>query len=156
MSKFESPMAEWLYQGAEFDEEIGDSSSGVGWAGKYTFQGIEGGVILFEKVSGEVHMAQYRSTAELEVAWYEATELLDMDRGEPEEGDWVVQDVPGGYIASQYGKATEFTGLNGIDHVLRYISAIMDQDEFWPDVWHVSDHGNYTLLDLKEMGIRHS
>lgn len=153
MSRFDGPLSEWLYSQGEWEEEVGDSSKGVGWAGRYEFPVVDGGVIVFEKTDGSVHSAQYRTDAELFTAWAEVEEALGMDGPEPEEGDYVVQDSKGGYTVSQYGSVTEFTGVEGIDPVLHKIKDQMRWDKFFPNVWHVSDHGNYTLLDLAEMGI---
>jgi hypothetical protein len=157
MSKFDSPITEWIYLENEWDEEVGDSSSGVGWAGMWKVrEGIDGGVIIWEKVDGSVVKAEYRTDAELYTAWYEVEEALSMDGPEPEEGDWVVQDSPTGYVVSQSGRIVNFSGKGGIDPVLTWISAEMDYAKFWPNVWHCSDHGNYQQLDLYEMGIRHT
>lgn len=147
--KFDGPVSEWLHKDNEWEEEVGDSSSGVGWAGMVTFPGVDGGVIVFEKTDGSVCSAQYRTEAELHVAWYEVEEALSMDGPEPEEGDWVIQDVPGtGYVYSQSGHSWTYSGDGGIDPVLADIRHRMDEDKFWPNVWHVSDHGNYTLLEM--------
>ncbi len=69
----------------------------------------------------------------------------DSESSEPEEDDYTTEDHIHFY---QSGKLA-FTVPGGADgdHVAA-LRAHMEQEQFWPNVWFVSDHGNAHLIDL--------
>ena len=79
------------------------------------------------------------------------TDETDEDETEPQEDDIVCQ--PSGYLGSQTSVGVvngKFIGVfSDEDEVDAAIKAYMDQHQFWPTVWNVSDHGNATLRDVK-------
>ena len=62
---------------------------------------------------------------------------------EPQEGDYTTNDYCRWY---QYGKLV-LSLSPGKDH-LKAVRQHMEQEQFWPDAYYVSDHGNTVLLDL--------
>lgn len=61
--------------------------------------------------------------------------------GEPQEDDYVIDEYTG---VSQYGKLLfEFTDW---DDVEKKIKEHANQENFWPSVWMLSDHGNFHLI----------
>lgn len=69
---------------------------------------------------------------------------------EPEEGDWVTKDYHE-FTQHQYPNAhRDRVILNDEDNWREALKAIMEVDQFWPNVWHLSDHGNWLLLSLEE------
>ena len=80
LGKFPSEKAETLYSEVP-DDEAGDSSEGVGWAGLYREK--VGGYILFESPDGFVDIESYDSTEELMRRWAEVEEELNAVYGNP-------------------------------------------------------------------------
>lgn len=62
----------------------------------------------------------------------------------PEEGDYTTEDYRHFY---QYGKLAVTTTPETFEQDLR---AHMEQENFYPDVWVISDHGNAHLITLGE------
>jgi len=62
---------------------------------------------------------------------------------EPAEDDYTTSDYCTFY---QYGKLAVSTEA---DHWQTAIAAHMDQQQMWPNVWHISDHGNAHLLSVE-------
>ena len=65
----------------------------------------------------------------------------------PESEDYIIGDEPRGYFVGVVeGKS--------IGHFKTYseaqlaVRADMDASQFWPNVWHISDHGNAELVQL--------
>lgn len=65
---------------------------------------------------------------------------------EPEEGDYFTEDHIHFY---QYEKLVVEV-LNEEDDWRPYIKTHMEEQKFWPNVWFVSDHGNFRLLSPVE------
>ena len=62
---------------------------------------------------------------------------------QPDEGDYVTEDFLNFY---QYGKlAVAVAEGEPWAHILE---AHMKHEQFWPDVWFISDHGNAHLVDM--------
>lgn len=69
---------------------------------------------------------------------------------EPEEGDYLTEDHIRFY---QYGKLVVEVPLDkerSYKDWRSFVKAHMDKGKFWPNVWFISDHGNYLLLSLEE------
>jgi hypothetical protein len=65
--------------------------------------------------------------------------------GEPEEGDWCTHDYATWWVCGE-------TVLIVLDPQ-RWQASLrerMEQDQFWPNCWVISDHGNAHLLRLSE------
>jgi hypothetical protein len=70
---------------------------------------------------------------------------FDDEPNEPEEGDLVTEDHIDFY---QYGKhVLHIPDGQDMDRAVR---EFMDEQQFWPDVWWVSDHGNPHLLNISQ------
>lgn len=64
---------------------------------------------------------------------------------EPEEGDWVTDD----YIKFREFGIHRFFNVPPGERWQHTVSARMQKESFWPNVWFLSDHGNYELLSLE-------
>lgn len=64
-----------------------------------------------------------------------------MDDLEPEEGDYFTEDHGRFY---QYGKVV--VEVDKDDDWRPAVRKHMEQEKFYPNVWFVSDHGNYHLM----------
>jgi len=63
---------------------------------------------------------------------------------EPEEGDWQTQDHEKFY---SYGKLILRVSPDASTaEMWKAIRVRMDKDGFWPNVWFISDHGNWHLM----------
>lgn len=62
----------------------------------------------------------------------------------PSEDDVYIFDVPNGYVVQYEGKRVSM--LSTMDGAVGDVVAIMQRDNYWPNVWFVNDHGNQTLL----------
>lgn len=142
--KFENDLAEFLYAEMVPDDSVGSSSDGVGWAGMFIAPESGKVHIVEETPDGLVAVFTYPE-AESAMRWAEVEERLSMDGDEPSEDDYVVQEGTGGYTVSQYGKTWTFSEYGDVE---KFIRTHMEQEQFWPSVWHVSDHGNYTRWEL--------
>jgi hypothetical protein len=67
----------------------------------------------------------------------------------PEPEDYTISDARGGGEAVGQVEGDYLGKFNDRDAAEDFIVARMDQQHFWPNVWWVSDHGNYHLLDLR-------
>jgi hypothetical protein len=72
-------------------------------------------------------------------------EVEDDEFNEPEEGDYTTGDHCKFY---QYGKLVLTVGPDD-DHIAA-LKAHMEEAQFWPNAWFVSDHGNAHLMDLSD------
>lgn len=66
---------------------------------------------------------------------------------EPEEGDYTTTDHKHFY---QYGKLV--LDLDEDDDHIAALNAHMDREQFWPNAWFISDHGNAHLMTLVPEG----
>lgn len=70
----------------------------------------------------------------------------------PDDGDYIISDC--GELGSktrisQYGKIV-FEGYMDSGGADKLIEERMERDQFWPNVWMLSDHGNYHLMTRPE------
>lgn len=138
--KFQNDKAERLYE-IPPDDEVGSSSEGIGWAGKYTNpRQTPGGSILFESTQGDVSLEEFHDNDSLEEAWRTYKHDLEPS-GEPEEDDYVIQDHNEGYEVNH-----DLGTFPNFDSAIQGIRDRMEADKFWPNVWALSDHGNYHLI----------
>ena len=59
-----------------------------------------------------------------------------------EDDDYVISDARGGYSVSNLGVFAEH------DQVIPAIIQDMKENQFFPNVWEVNDHGNVDLLSI--------
>lgn len=139
-SKFSSHLAERMYTRFTAEEEI-SSENGGDWLGLYKSD-KPGGIILHEDTAGFVSSDVYTEDGELWMAWEEAKSIY-AQTDLPAEDDYVIHDVPGGYSCNLVG---------GIWPILSLLEAEilkeMAHTEFYPDVWFVTDHGNFQRHDI--------
>lgn len=65
---------------------------------------------------------------------------------EPEENDCFITDNPsGGYEVSCGGVYND--SFSEFDDALAAVNEWQKESNFYPNIWMVSDHGNYTLID---------
>lgn len=143
--KYSSERAERLHTLFEPEETTG-SDQDHGWAGLYVARPRQGGAILFEDTLGFVSVDYYESDANLSMAWEEMKDRLATNP-EPEEDDYVIQCNRGGYYVS--GLNRQYDG-DGWQQIMDDINLAMDENNFYPNVWVVSDHGNFQEVDTKE------
>jgi hypothetical protein len=99
---------------------------------------------------GFCDVAIYTGDTDMENAWNRVLESVELASG-PADDDIVIQDF--GNLGSQtgafqYGKMLfEIGPDDDRDAMLR---EYMDKQNYWPNVWYVSDHGNATLLEIPE------
>ena len=78
--------------------------------------------------------------------WADLFEVTEKDfevEDKPEEGDYFIADKG----VFQYGKL--LGNPSEWEDIQKLIKGHMEKEKFWPNVWQVSDHGNYVLMDLK-------
>ena len=68
----------------------------------------------------------------------------------PCDGDYVV--TSNGFAYSLNHAVPGFSPGSPMEDVVKLIRQQMDREQFWPDVWFVSDHGNLNLLAVAEDG----
>ncbi len=74
----------------------------------------------------------------------------DFNEEEPFEGDYIL--APTGSLGSltcvsQFG--IKYVGtFHDDEQAVDHIRLLMEEEKFWPNVWEISDHGNYRLIDL--------
>jgi hypothetical protein len=160
VSKFSNDTDGWLYN-QDADETEGDSSEGAGWYGLYraplysdgddaedltgnniSFLQQHAGAILFERTDGIVHSEFYETSEALEAAWAEIAQAHE----EPDEegGDYTTNDHVRFF---QFRKRV--VTVEGDADWRDAVKAHMDANQFWPNVWLISDHGNSTQLTLE-------
>lgn len=128
------------------DDQLGESES-FGWYGKFAGK-IKGRgpffAIVSEDSQGFVDVTYYDSKKELDEKWV----MLEADYEEfqgPSEDDITTEDHCKFY---QYGKLILKLEENA-DHK-QALRDYMEQEQFWPNVWFISDHGNAHRIDLTE------
>ena len=76
---------------------------------------------------------------------------------EPEEGDYIISDSRGETIITKCGDyhyrkvIKEYKGSTRLPEAYNIIKNEMEREKFWPDVWTLSDHGNYNLISLESL-----
>jgi hypothetical protein len=129
--KFDSILAKHLYELDDPDEEVGSSSEGVGWAGIWS----EMGVIIQEDTQGFV-TTRVCTEEEVALVWADIQKALSLDS--PADDDYVI-DPTGGYRVVQLGLT--FPTYEG---ALAAIAQDMAEQKFWPNVWLLSERGDFT------------
>lgn len=82
--------------------------------------------------------------------WSELVAKLDVNWDEPDEDDWVIQDLPQrGYQVSPTGD--HFTDLTA---AYAFIKARALRDQVWPDVWFMDDHGGFRIITKEVFGLQ--
>lgn len=75
--------------------------------------------------------------------------IIDFDAGPIEPEDWVIRS--NGYIYTVYqheGKAVgEYVELDDAEQIIR---DSMEEQQFWPSVWFMDDHGGFTHHQLHD------
>jgi hypothetical protein len=90
------------------------------------------------KIGGRVVAHEYE--------WTDSEVVDDFTQSsEPDEGDITTSDYRHWY---QYGKLVLTVGPD--EDYEQAVREYMDESEFWPNVWSISDHGNACLLNLYE------
>lgn len=174
LSKFYYNIDAYLYSmGA--DEETGESEYG-GWYGLFagpfepsvddikehdlTEDDIQylshmAGAILRENSQGFVSSTHYENNDDLCTSWSvvntdddEIVDDEDKEPLEPEEGDLTSSNGTDWY---QYGKKV-FTISEDLDRNERNeeLQAFMDKEQFWPNCWNISDHGNAHIISFDQ------
>ena len=121
-------------------------------------ESTRGGVILFERSDGIVDSEFYTDTLgtddgvveRLEKRWLEIQDGVVEANG-PQDDDWVTEDfnefhrhgtkaAPENALVVKEGRCWKCALLDR-----------MDRDNYWPNVWSISDHGNVTLLVVSDV-----
>lgn len=101
------------------------------------------GAILQEDDQGGCYSSLYDTEEELNEAWQRVQDQAEEAYG-PSEDDITTEDEQSFY---QYGKLYYFVGRD-VDDWKPALKQKMDRDQFWPNVWVISDHGNATLIEM--------
>ena len=96
---------------------------------------------------GFSELTEHGSEAEA-VQWWSTLEDEYTEWCGPDEEDAIMEDRPsGGYSVSFAGRSIG-EGMTR-DEAESAIRSAMESDGYWPDVWHISDHGNAQRITLK-------
>lgn len=60
-----------------------------------------------------------------------------------QEDDYVIHETWRGYYCRDIGNT------KSIDDTVKQIAYRMEREQFWPNVWHVNDHGNLSCIAIK-------
>jgi hypothetical protein len=80
------------------------------------------------------------------IAWWATLEEEWREFCGPDDEDAVMTDLPsGGYSVSFAGRHLGNFDRDGAERAIR---ETMEREQYWPDVWVVSDHGNHQRISL--------
>lgn len=68
---------------------------------------------------------------------------------EPEEGDYIIQPDGSVTIVGENGLFLS-PGARSIEAIMYFMKEKMDREQFWPNVWSLSDHGNLYLYEADD------
>lgn len=105
-------------------------------AGSYIVQGMS---------SGAVYVERYETLDAASAAMDEHERAYELAEG-PQEDDAVIEDTSRGYSVSMEGKHLGYKAE--WDDAVTLLRRAMDSAQYWPNAWHVNDHGNHELLTL--------
>jgi hypothetical protein len=147
-SPLETTPFEWAGSLAAFifhDREIVEFSPAGSWGRRYpdSARALEASELIF----GSPDVGAWADDLNVEA------DLMDLqERGEdagPDEGDYVLEDA--GPLGSRTSASVYGEGWIGEypddETALEDIRALMRDDNFYPSIWRLSDHGNYHLVD---------
>jgi hypothetical protein len=100
------------------------------------------GAIYSTDNNGFVYVMLYDDERSLNAAWQKIVDAHEVAYG-PQEDDITIQ--PNGDVY-QYGKLLFEVGDD--DDRDAMIRAHMDREQFWPNVWIISDHGNAEIITI--------
>jgi hypothetical protein len=140
--KYQNLMAERLHTRFDPDEEVGRTDE-KGWAGMYVSgDRANGGAIIEEDSLGFVSIDVYKTDADLNLAWEDRMSKLE-ESPEPSPDDYVIQDLGRqGYGVTPLGRC-----ILDMDEAYLAIADEMEATNVFPNVWIVSDHGNFHLVE---------
>lgn len=138
----------------EIDLSIPDAECGsvefLGWCGLYKDFPEEGWyMIKHESTTGSTSWSVHEeSEMESVLRWGQIESHYEPEWDEPEVDDFVIQDLPqAGYQVSPSGEKFDEYAL-AVAHV-RIKAA---EDQFWPNVWFMDDHGGFRLISEEVFG----
>lgn len=142
-SKFQNKQAEKLYSSFAPDEVI-DPGEGGGWLGLYLVPG-RGGCILHEDTLGFVTIDCESDSGDIWMSWEERISEFDPSV-QPDECDYVINSH---WLVSQFGSNWIQHGSD-LEDCERIIRERMAEESFLPNVWLVSERGEFQLHELGE------
>jgi len=73
----------------------------------------------------------------------------------PQDGDYMTCDVGplGSYTAVEIVGGRHIGTFQTEDEAYRCIRDRMEKIGYWPNVWHISDHGNISLVSWEELRV---
>lgn len=56
-----------------------------------------------------------------------------------------------GPLYSKYSVSNHkfLTEVDELDEALQFVRDHMEQEQYWPNVWHINDHGNVDLMNVQ-------
>lgn len=143
MSKFPSKRVERLFRDIPPNDQVGNSSEGVGWAGLWVDEFGFGGEIIVEHPDGAIDHFKYEDEARLQEAWNNFEKTLDIRQ--PDVGDLVITEGKHGILLVQ---------LYNHEYILMYADSIWDvvrnvRRAGGRDIW-LSQDGKYYNLDVPD------
>lgn len=156
---------EWLGEGSA-DEECGDVD---GYGSYYALFDVDGAdVDAPEGMRGKAYVTEecsqgfftylefdsfYKTEAEsaYRIREHDYEVFVDPSQGGPEEGDLTTENHRQFWVVGATSRypAIDLTEDES-EEWQKHVKAYMDRQQFWPNVWSVSDHGNTCLLSLDE------
>lgn len=135
--KYQNGQAARLHTLFEADEEVEWDA----WIGLYRHDGRAGGAILVEDDLGFVSIEKFDNDGELGMRWEELKSEHQPSDEEPDEEDYVIDHgARGGYGVTPLGRI-----FRSYDDVIVAIYDETEESDFRPNVWDLSDHGNFHL-----------
>jgi hypothetical protein len=72
-----------------------------------------------------------------------------MEDAGPQEGDYIISSGRGTHVSEHQEGGGKYLGeFANQDEAEAFIRQRMDKEQFWPNVWTCSDHGNLNLIVL--------
>lgn len=101
------------------------------------------GIIVSENTQGCVDVEYYDSAEDLEDAWRRCLEETSPEPSEPDEDEITTEDHRHFYCFRRC-----IVTVGDDDEWQAAVKAWMEKEQYWPNVWFISDHGNAHLLSL--------
>jgi hypothetical protein len=111
----------------------------------------EDGAISWEDIAREA--LSYMSESEVSdmTAFADLFDEEGEEETEPTEGDYIISDSRGETIITKCEDYHYRKVIKEYSEAYDIIKNEMEREKFWPNVWTLSDHGNYNLISLDSL-----
>jgi hypothetical protein len=138
------------------DTRLPNPADGELSADERTFLASQAGAIIYEGPQGFVYVTYYDDEESYLIAWNRLVDAYAIEYDDDEEEDDTDDEAEGPDDDAltttddvhfyQYGKLVLTVGEDEDRDVA--LRRFMDEQQFWPDAWSISDHGNAHRIDL--------